>query len=343
VTLARLELNACAAGFGIHEEAKWRVPPGPPDAPRISRLIAVSRWRGPGPAVCVQSLATGGGYHTVAINLKEVEVTLKSADTVLHEGLLRAGMVQVSDPDTNLCLTMRGAYDWLHMHVSNLLLARCMDTKWRRRPAEGIALLKRTLVRDPVIENLARALLNVGDSTDARAQHDVEGIAMALLRRLVSVHCAFAVAAKRSRATALVHWRLKRAIDYMEEHIADPITLPQLAAAVGLTRMYFAEQFRAATGLRPKEFFLRRRIEHAKRLLRDSPATLVDIALITGFQTQSHFTTVFKRFVGSTPHQWRCATCPAPPLPAHPNASRLSAREATHSGRQRSRLSLPPV
>jgi AraC family transcriptional regulator len=33
----------------------------------------------------------------------------------------------------------------------------------------------------------------------------------------------------------------------------------------------------------------------------------VDIALTVGFQTQAHFTTVFKRFVGDTPYQWRSA------------------------------------
>jgi AraC-like DNA-binding protein len=130
------------------------------------------------------------------------------------------------------------------------------------------------------------------------------------------VHSAFAFAAKTSRTTALVRWRLKRAIDYMEEHIADPITLPEIAAAVGLTRMHFAAQFRAATGLRPKEFFLRRRIDHAKRLLLESPGRLIDIALLTGFQTQAHFTTVFKRYVGCPPHEWRRntsqQTVPAP-------------------------------
>jgi AraC-like DNA-binding protein len=40
----------------------------------------------------------------------------------------------------------------------------------------------------------------------------------------------------------------------------------------------------------------------------ETDSTLVDIALSVGFQTQAHFTTVFKRFVGDTPHHWRSAT-----------------------------------
>jgi AraC family transcriptional regulator len=84
--------------------------------------------------------------------------------------------------------------------------------------------------------------------------------------------------------------------------------LASLAQAVGLSRMHFAAQFRAAMGVPPHEFVLRRRIECTQRLLLETDSTLVDIALSVGFQTQAHFTTVFKRFVGDTPHRWRSAT-----------------------------------
>jgi AraC-like DNA-binding protein len=69
--------------------------------------------------------------------------------------------------------------------------------------------------------------------------------------------------------------------------------------------MYFAAQFRAATGVRPHEFILRRRIERAQDMLLNSGTALVEIALSVGFQTQAHFTTVFKKIVGQTPHRWR--------------------------------------
>jgi AraC-like DNA-binding protein len=69
--------------------------------------------------------------------------------------------------------------------------------------------------------------------------------------------------------------------------------------------MHFASQFRAATGLRPHEFLLRRRVGRAEDLLRNSPIAIAEIALTVGFQTQAHFTTVFKKIVGCTPRQWR--------------------------------------
>jgi AraC-like DNA-binding protein len=70
--------------------------------------------------------------------------------------------------------------------------------------------------------------------------------------------------------------------------------------------MHFAAQFRLATGMSPHQFVLNRRIERAKTMLIGTAEELVSIALSVGFQSQAHFTTVFKRFVGETPHRWRC-------------------------------------
>jgi transcriptional regulator GlxA family with amidase domain len=105
--------------------------------------------------------------------------------------------------------------------------------------------------------------------------------------------------------SGLSKWRLKRAKEYMEANIAEPISLADIAAASGLSRMHFAAQFRAATGVRPHEYLLQRRIEHARELLLTSRLPLVEIAFEVGFKTQAHFTTVFARFVGETPNVWR--------------------------------------
>ena len=78
--------------------------------------------------------------------------------------------------------------------------------------------------------------------------------------------------------------------------------------------MYFAAQFRAATGCRPHECILRKKIEHAQQLLTETSEPLVSIALAVGFQSQAHFSTVFKRFAGLSPHRWRDANCEIPDI-----------------------------
>lgn len=111
----------------------------------------------------------------------------------------------------------------------------------------------------------------------------------------------------KARICPLPSWRLRRVEDYIEAHLADPVGLADLAGAVGLSRMHFAAQFRIATGRSPHEHLMRRRIEHAQGMLRDQDTPLVEVALSLGFQSQSHFSTVFKRFTGSSPAVWRRA------------------------------------
>lgn len=103
----------------------------------------------------------------------------------------------------------------------------------------------------------------------------------------------------------LSSWRLKRVLDYIDQHLAEPVRLADLARCAGLSRMYFAAQFRMATGLRPREYLLRKRIIRAQRMMATSHAPLVEVGLSVGFQSQAYFTTVFKRFVSEPPHRWR--------------------------------------
>jgi len=109
----------------------------------------------------------------------------------------------------------------------------------------------------------------------------------------------------------LPKWRMKRVVEFIDGNLEDGISLADLAHAAGLSPMHFARQFRRATNMRPREYLLRRRITRSQELLQTTEASLVDIALSVGFQGQAHFTTVFKRFTNTTPHQWRQEHCAA--------------------------------
>ena len=161
------------------------------------------------------------------------------------------------------------------------------------------------VVREAAVERLIQALVALdGVEKDLVALY-VEALCLAILTRLLSMRCRRDLPATGRRMAPLPKWRLKRVFDYVNAHLASRITLADLAGAAGRTRMHFAAQFRVATGTRPHDFVLRRRIERAQQLLRDPSLALAEVALCVGFQNQAHFTTVFKRFTGATPHRWR--------------------------------------
>src|SRR5690606_5159132 len=147
---------------------------------------------------------------------------------------------------------------------------------------------------DPLVESLARALLDAGTSREAFDLLYIEYISVALVARLLRVSASPA-SVERPRVTALARWRLKRALDFIDASVEQSVTLSDIATVSGLSRMHFAAQFRAATGLRPHEYLLRRRIERAQEMLLTNRESIVEVALSVGFQTQSHFTSIFKR------------------------------------------------
>lgn len=157
---------------------------------------------------------------------------------------------------------------------------------------------------DPVIDRLLHELGQSQSDNDDGVHTDA--IRLALVARWLRLRSEAPSEVKQEPSSgALQKWRLKRVTAYIDEHIGETISLSDLAKTAGLSRMYFAARFRVATGLRPHEYILRRRIEWAKDMLARTDETLVEIALNVGFQTQAHFTTVFKRFAGATPGRWR--------------------------------------
>ncbi len=103
----------------------------------------------------------------------------------------------------------------------------------------------------------------------------------------------------------LLTWRLKRGVTYVEAHIADRMTLQDLSQAAGISRMHFAAQFKALMGVTPHRYVLARRVEFSQTLLYPRKHTIAEIAHAAGFSNQSHYTTVFRKFVGETPSRWR--------------------------------------
>jgi AraC-like DNA-binding protein len=162
---------------------------------------------------------------------------------------------------------------------------------------------------DPDVKQLLRALDAAKGMPSHAAQLYARAICVAILARVGSCRVVKEACPRRRKTAPLPKWRLKRVTDYVSAHIGDPIRLVDLANVAGLTRMYFAAQFRAAVGMCPHEYLVRERLKRAQLLLREPGHSLVDVALSVGFQTQAHFTTVFRRYVGDTPHRWRTEHC----------------------------------
>jgi AraC-like DNA-binding protein len=166
------------------------------------------------------------------------------------------------------------------------------------------------ICRDPVIERLVRALLPEDQAGEVLGGFYTDALHTTLVKRLAELRGDTVTGPGGRRSLRLPTWRLRRVYEYVETNLGEALTLADLARAAGLSRMHFAAQFRVATGMRPHDYVTHRRIQQAKTLLSDTSTPIVEVALAVGFQTQAHFTTVFKRVAGFTPRRWRTLRAP---------------------------------
>lgn len=283
----------------VLDEPAWRILPD--GYVMTASRVAATRWHGTEDGAQEFGAETPRDSHLVKIVLRSMNIRLSVGGRVVHDGITTPGMFHVSEPGARVRCLFRGSYDVLHLHVPIALIAECTRDLPRCQAAILPAVANPS--KDAMIERLGRALLAANELGPSVGRLYADCIGVAIVARLASAPQA--AVCDRPRVGELARWRLKRAVDYVEASLADPISLADIASATGLTRMHFAAQFKAATGLRPHEYLLRRRIERAQEMLIKTRLPLAEVALSVGFQTQSHFTAVFKRFVGRPPHAWR--------------------------------------
>jgi AraC family transcriptional regulator len=127
------------------------------------------------------------------------------------------------------------------------------------------------------------------------------------LAGVIAVHLAAHHYARRPTAAVrgLPRHKLQRALRFIDEHIAAAIRVADLAGTAHMSLFHFARMFKEATGVPPHRYITSRRVDRAKSLLSETDLPLVDVAAEAGFQTQGHFTCVFRKLTGVTPGAYR--------------------------------------
>jgi AraC family transcriptional regulator len=160
------------------------------------------------------------------------------------------------------------------------------------------------ITNEPLLAQLVTALrddLRAGSPTGALYG---ETLGSALAAQLLRAHGGARAAPQRARG-GLSDGRLRKVLEYIDAHLAAPMSLADLARMVELGTYHFAHQFKQSVGISPHRHVLQRRIEWSKSLLRDTDLPLVDLALRCGFANQSHFAATFRRVTKATPAEYR--------------------------------------
>lgn len=194
-----------------------------------------------------------------------------------------------------------GDADVMHLHLSPKRLSFLLGEDGPEgKPVELIPQLSHA---DGLISRLGRnciaELRHAGLASHALLDSYALALGVHLLRQYSSVR-------KLGVAEyALAPYRLRRAKDFVEAHLAEDIGVVDIAAAAGLSAFHFSRAFRKATGLSPYRYLIERRIAHAESLLGSTDLSIAAVALSCGFSSQQHLSSTFSKIVGTTPARFR--------------------------------------
>jgi AraC family transcriptional regulator len=167
-----------------------------------------------------------------------------------------------------------------------------------------IEIRNRFQVRDAQLENIAWVLKAEMEWGYPCGRVYLDSLGVSVAARLVACHSSVSVELGKQRGR-MSDRKLRRVLSYIEDNLAQDISLRDIATSAGLSVSHLTPLFRETVGLPVHQYLIRRRVERAKELLRGSNMPISQIAFETGFAHQSHLARNMRRVLGVSPRAFR--------------------------------------
>ncbi len=238
-------------------------------------------------------------HHTICYCPSGRAKLVQGRGGTVHEGVISSGV----------SLILPAGYDstWegdaaasARLRIPTALIASAAE-QIGRRSSPQVEVRNVFEVRDLVIERIALSLLGEIERRPHPTQAlIVDALSCALAAHVLRSYNAFEPV-EPYEAPSLGRADFARLTAFIEDNIDGSIGLSDLAGIAKVSRFHFARLFKRSTGMTAIAFVEQCRIHRAQSLISDSDIPLSEIALMTGFADQSHFTRRFRRHVGCTP------------------------------------------
>jgi AraC family transcriptional regulator len=214
------------------------------------------------------------------------------------------GSIPAHNPST---WRLDGSPDMLHIYLRRTMVESVAEEMFGMAP--DIVDLQPILgTVDPMLEQLALSVMGaLKHPEDSYNGLYIDQVAVMTAAHLLRHYAARPAARAKPNVSGRAEPGLWRARDYALAHLGGDLGLDVLAREAGMSQMMFAQRFTALYEETPYKFVVSQRVERARQLLAGSDLPIAEIALQTGFCSQSHLSDVFKRMVGETPNSFRRA------------------------------------
>ncbi|WP_327351606.1 AraC family transcriptional regulator [Streptomyces sp. NBC_01304] len=214
------------------------------------------------------------------LHLYHYEGTLSLGQS-LHP--IRPGHVSLVPPNTEVCFHYRGRSEHFYVHL------RLYDGGTGR----VVPVMQDAAAESTRLADLLRHAVAAMPTSPARATAEV----WAALWRVAEL--------PRSDGAGRHHPLVAAAQAYVEEHLAGPLSVPDVARAVGISHTHLTRVFRAATGHTVVSYIRHRRLQRARHLLLSSTLSITAIAAAVGIADLQAFNKACRRELGASPRDVR--------------------------------------
>ena len=160
-------------------------------------------------------------------------------------------------------------------------------------------------IRDEHIHHIGMSLHHELKDANVAGRLYADSLAKVLAMQLVRRYSYFKDL--RTSRGGMAPRKLRKAIEFINNNLDEEqaVAIPAVADEVQMSYSHFSRAFKQSMGVSPNVYMTEQRIERAKKLLSETDFRIADIALRTGFASQSHFTSTFRKLVWTTPKAFR--------------------------------------
>ncbi|MEA5449959.1 AraC family transcriptional regulator [Leptolyngbya sp. CCNP1308] len=242
--------------------------------------------------------------HTICVSLATRPVRfLQIKDGKTHSSLYGKGDISITPAQTPFFARWQDDDHYVELRLNSGFMATVAQESLGLNP-DRIELIPEFRLRDGRLEAIALMLLDELNQVNPGGKLYVQS-----LTNLLAVHLLrqYAVASPSLSVhpSGLPQRQLLPVLDYIHEALDADLKLADLAAIAGLSPFHFSHQFKQAMGVAPYQYVLQQRIERAKQLLKQTNHSIVEIALLCGFNSHSHLSKQFRQATGTTPSAYR--------------------------------------
>ena len=194
-----------------------------------------------------------------------------------------------------------GPFETMHLYLGLPVFNRAMEEAFQKDQG-AMHLRDVSGFKDNFLSALLERLHKELSSRYQSSSLFVEGIAQSLAGHLVRT---YADETTYEHKGGLPGFRFRKVRHLMVTHLEEEFSLIRLAREAGMSEFHFSRAFKRTTRIKPSQYFIDLRMERARRLLRETSRSIIEIGLNVGYTSPSHFARIFRREIGISPSEYR--------------------------------------